>query len=479
MPIPRLAAAALLSASLLMGGAGATQLQVPALLPSATASSTAQASDVLSAEQAFALDTPAPSAIKTNDSGAQRLSLQWRIAPGYYLYRDQLKLTDAQGQPLALNIPPGETLTDAFFGTVQVFHDALHIDAPLPQRPEQWPLQLQWQGCAHAGVCYPPQHQSITAQQLGIRTIDAAPTIGAAEKAPAPTSLLQSLALPASVVIGPMALPTMALAVFLALFLSQWWARRQQLRTGQPVESLLMRATLVGLLVARLAYVGQWWREYWLPVATSPASALQLIDIRDGGWNLWAGLAAALAWIAWKGRSNASLRRGTLQALTAGAFILIAAHALRTWVEPQKPSLPAFTLVNAAAQPVELRSYQGQPLVINLWATWCPPCRREMPVLAQAQKEHPEVRFVWINQGEDAAAVMRYLQTMALPLPQVLLDPEQRASAHWQQRGLPSTYFYDAQGQLRSMRMGELSRASLAEQLAGIAPSPPTAIHTP
>ena len=80
------------------------------------------------------------------------------------------------------------------------------------------------------------------------------------------------------------------------------------------------------------------------------------------------------------------------------------------------------------------------------------------------------MRFVWINQGEDATAVMRYLQTMPLPAAQVLLDPQQLASQHWQQRGLPSTYFYDASGQLKGMRMGELSRASLAEQLRVIAP---------
>ena len=472
----RLAASALLSAALLGLGAAAQTLQVPGLVSSKTVQTASSAQDVLSADQAFALIEPAPGAIK-NENGQLHLQLQWRIAQGYYLYRDSIKLTDAQGQSLPLNIPPGETLNDAFFGTVQVFHDALNVSAALPQRAEQWPLQLQWQGCAHAGVCYPPQRQSIAAQQLGLAanatasTADTPPV--APPSRPSPPSLLQSLALPASVLIGPLALPTMAVAAFLALFLSQWWARRQQQRHAQPVESLLMRATLLGLLAARLAYVAQWWREYLLPVAQSPAHALQLIDIRDGGWNLWAGLVATLAWVVWRARHNAVLRRSTLQAVAAGAFIVIAAHALRYWVEAEKPSLPAISFVNAAAASVDLRSYQGQPVVINLWATWCPPCRREMPVLAQAQKEHPDIRFVWVNQGENAQTVVRYLQTMALPPAQVLLDPDQRASAHWQQRGLPSTYFYDAQGELRGTRMGELSRASLAEQLARIATARP------
>ena len=99
---------------------------------------------------------------------------------------------------------------------------------------------------------------------------------------------------------------------------------------------------------------------------------------------------------------------------------------MRNWVEPEKPAIPAIALVTASAQTVDLRSYQGQPLVINLWATWCPPCRREMPVLAQAQKEHPDIRFLWINQGEDATAVMRY---PGLAAAAGAAGPEQRASA--------------------------------------------------
>jgi len=208
-------------------------------------------------------------------------------------------------------------------------------------------------------------------------------------------------------------------------------------------------------------------------LGASPASALQILDIRDGGWNLWAGLLAAALWATWSAGRHAALRRGVLQSLGLGAFILVTAYALRNWVEPTRPLLPALTLVNAGAQPTDLRGYRGQALVVNLWASWCPPCKREMPVLAQAQKDHPEVRFIWINQGEDAATVLRYLQSMPLPVSQVLLDPEQLAGRHWQQRGLPSTYFYDASGQLRSMRMGELSRASLAEQLRTIAPARP------
>ena len=466
---PSLYAASTLRSALLLTGAaaGAQPLNVPTLTPPSNGAQ----SDVLTAEQAFVLAPPALGAIKTEE---KPLNLSWQIAPGYYLYRDQIHIHDALGQRLNVEIPQGEILTDAFFGRVQVFHQQLQVQAALPTSTEQWPLQLHWQGCAEIGVCYPPQQASISAQQLGLMPEGAEPSVTRQSHTPETEKTLlhtaaQSLALPPSVQLGPLALPTMALMVFIALFASQWWARRQQQRSGQPVEGVLFQATLAGLLVARLAYVAQWWHEYWsASAAGNLSSLLQMLDIRDGGWNLWAGLLAAALWALWCSRGQTVLRRASLQALAAGALILIAGYAMRTLPGGQNSSLPSTAFVNAAAQTVNLSRYQGQPLVINLWASWCPPCKREMPVMAQAQKEYPGVRFVWINQGEDAAKVMRYLQTMPLPAAQVLLDPEQRASQHWQPRGLPSTYFYDASGQLKSMRMGELSRASLAEQLRDI-----------
>jgi prolipoprotein diacylglyceryltransferase len=79
--------------------------------------------------------------------------------------------------------------------------------------------------------------------------------------------------------------------------------------------------------------------QYWGPVSASPASVLQILDIRDGGWNLWAGLLVAALWAAWSCRSHALLKRGVLQSL-GGAFILMAAYTLRNWVEPQSLHSP-------------------------------------------------------------------------------------------------------------------------------------------
>ena len=83
------------------------------------------------------------------------------------------------------------------------------------------------------------------------------------------------------------------------------------------------------------------------------------------------------------------------------AFQLIAAGA------PISP--PVLTLASADGATVNLAVPSGQISVINLWATWCPPCRREMPVLAAAEADNPDVQFIFVNQGEAPQTVRAYL----------------------------------------------------------------------
>jgi hypothetical protein len=88
-----------------------------------------------------------------------------------------------------------------------------------------------------------------------------------------------------------------------------------------------------------------------------------------------------------------------------------------------------------------------------------------MPVLHQAQANNPAVNFVFINQGESAQRVGGWLEARKLSLRNVLLDSNGQALAALNQRGLPTTLFFDAKGRLVSARTGELSEATLAEQL--------------
>ena len=128
--------------------------------------------------------------------------------------------------------------------------------------------------------------------------------------------------------------------------------------------------------------------------------------------------------------------------------------------------MPALGFSSLAGQTVQLTEFKGRPTVVNLWATWCPPCVREMPVLQKAQLDQPGVNFVFLNQGESPDRVGPWLQARNLALGNVLLDQPRLAGATFKQSALPMTLFFDARGRLVSTRIGELSSATLAERLA-------------
>ena len=128
-------------------------------------------------------------------------------------------------------------------------------------------------------------------------------------------------------------------------------------------------------------------------------------------------------------------------------------------------------LRNANGESVQLGSYKGGPLVINLWATWCPPCRREMPVLQNAQHQHENVTFLFVNQGESMQSVSTFLETQGLNLSNVLFDSGGQLGQKVGSMALPTTLFYNADGRLLASHLGELSEASLARALERFDPN--------
>ena len=136
--------------------------------------------------------------------------------------------------------------------------------------------------------------------------------------------------------------------------------------------------------------------------------------------------------------------------------------------------MPQLALPASDGTTVRLASFQGRPTVVNLWATWCPPCQREMPVLQQAQASRPDVHFLFLNQGESPQQVAAYLAKSGLQLRNVLLDARGEAGAALGHRALPTTLFFDASGRLIDTRVGELSEASLAQRLSDLPPSTST-----
>jgi thiol:disulfide interchange protein DsbD len=96
--------------------------------------------------------------------GAERLSLNWAIAPGYYLYRDRLAVTAGQGSTVGNIVrPAGESKADPNFGVVEVYHGKVSMEVDAAHAKT---LAVSWQGCADAGLCYPPQKRTVVLNRL-------------------------------------------------------------------------------------------------------------------------------------------------------------------------------------------------------------------------------------------------------------------------------------------------------------------------
>lgn len=257
--------------------------------------------------------------------------------------------------------------------------------------------------------------------------------------------------------VGPMALPVRVLAPLIAVgaatAAAAWWARK---RAVDP-SNTLWHMILWGFVAARAAFVLKHLDTYL-------AEPLSIIDIRDGGFVAFAGLLVALAIGLEASHRAAALRRPLLTSSLAGVVVWAAATVGFSAAGPAPAPIPDLALRRLDGSSLQLAA-TGKPTVVNLWATWCPPCRREMPALGAAQAANPGVAFVFVNQGEDSAAIERYLADEKIAIKNVTLDPARQVARATHAVGYPTTLFYDGQGRLVARHMGELSRAQLNEQL--------------
>jgi cytochrome c biogenesis protein CcmG/thiol:disulfide interchange protein DsbE len=120
------------------------------------------------------------------------------------------------------------------------------------------------------------------------------------------------------------------------------------------------------------------------------------------------------------------------------------------------PSLSGPTLDGGA---FDLGDHRGEVVLVNVWASWCVPCRREYPVLEQAARDlSPSgVQFVGINTQDTAEDANAFLDEMGGANYPSVLDPEGRLAVEWGTFGIPETFVIDRSGRLRSKVIGEVS----------------------
>lgn len=229
--------------------------------------------------------------------------------------------------------------------------------------------------------------------------------------------------------------------------------------------STFLDMLVVGVVAARLGFVLAWLPQYL-------ADPWSIIRLGDGGFSIWAGVLAGLAFGAWRVRRVPALRRPLLFGAVAGLASWALLGGALLLMQQSAVKLPATELGTLDGGSARLSAMTGKPMVVNLWATWCPPCRREMPVLAKAQAGRDDVTFAFVNQGESEAEIRDYLRGSQLQLGNVLLDPFSSVSQESGSRGLPTTLFFDADGRLVDTHMGELTDAGLAAKLQRFGPAP-------
>src|SRR5262252_8047023 len=162
-----LAAALLLLAAGLHPGPPAKAAQPPtgaSGIDAVLASARTSGDDFLPPDQAFRFDALA--------EGTDRVRLNWEIADGYYLYRARIKVktTSTSAQLGAPQFPPGQVKTDEYFGKQEVYHHELTVSVPVARSSGgelELPLEVTYQGCADAGLCYPPQTKSVVVRLPG------------------------------------------------------------------------------------------------------------------------------------------------------------------------------------------------------------------------------------------------------------------------------------------------------------------------
>jgi thiol-disulfide isomerase/thioredoxin len=131
---------------------------------------------------------------------------------------------------------------------------------------------------------------------------------------------------------------------------------------------------------------------------------------------------------------------------------------------------PAFTLTSLDGKRVSLNDFAGRPVVINFWATSCPPCRQELPLLQATAREHPEASFLFVDVRDDPRAAGRMLTGLGLQAG-ALEDRDGAVSVAYGVEALPTTVFVRPDGIVEGRWVGATDATVLRSHLASLGAS--------
>lgn len=259
-----------------------------------------------------------------------------------------------------------------------------------------------------------------------------------------------------AVSLGPLVLAADRFAVVLGLFAFMIATGVLARRVDGRFQRWSLWALIGGIVAARAGHVLVNWRNF-------AAEPLRMLALWDGSFYWPTGLAAVLASILLV-LPTARLRLWALLPLALALVVWNTSWQLTGGTAAI--ALPGSSFETLAGGTHALSPAAGVPKVINLWASWCPPCRREMPMMAEIAAGSAGIDFIFANQGESREVVARYLADADITLATVLLDRFGELARHYGAPGLPATLFIDADGILKNAHLGEISRETFEARLA-------------
>ena len=207
-----------------------------------------------------------------------------------------------------------------------------------------------------------------------------------------------------------------------------------------PLPIILLAGLLIGIAISAVLFSGRS-RLALVPISTLPAE----------------GSAASP-------RPTATIAR--YQAITP----IVQAQPFASEGQPA----PDFTLKTIDGKDVRLSDYSGQPVLINVWATWCPPCRLEMPGIEAAYEKYKGdglvVLGIDLTVEDNLKDVPGFVQELNLTFPILLDESGEVSGGLYGLRGLPTSYFIDRDGYLVRIQIGGMTPEQLNEYLTEILP---------
>ena len=120
------------------------------------------------------------------------------------------------------------------------------------------------------------------------------------------------------------------------------------------------------------------------------------------------------------------------------------------------PAAPDFKLEDQDGKFIQLSDYKGKVVIVNFWATWCPPCRKEMPSMQRAWEilEKEDIAMLAINVGEDSDLIFAFTAEYPVEFP-LIMDKTSNVVREWRVRGLPTTFIVNPAGQIVYQAIGD------------------------